>query len=58
MAAFRYEEDRPSPEYEAWARERARPDWGGLAEYRAWWRRQQMREDALDATRDKPEWEV
>jgi hypothetical protein len=49
MAAFFYEEDRPSPAYEAWERERARPEWGGLAEYRAWWRRQQMREDALNS---------
>ena len=55
MAEF-IDEDQVSAEYQAWLDERARTI--EVAEYLTWWRRQQAREDARDATGDKPAWEV
>ena len=46
MAAFFYGEDRPSPKYEAWERERAAEEnRREIAEYLEWWRGQRMRDD-------------
>jgi hypothetical protein len=52
MTTFNYGDDCPSPEYEALLQRRE------VAEYLAWWKRQQAQEDILDYDADKPTLEV